>query len=259
MLFFALVIGAAVAILFTVFPAWDLAITAPFWDRAHRAFPLAAAPWAQSARALGNYIPWLLAAPAFAALVLKFLLPRRRMILPARAAVLLALTMALGPGLVVNGILKAHWGRPRPVHTEEFGGADAFKAWYQTDGACPANCSFISGEGALGFWLVAPASLLPPGPVRAVALVGALVFGAAAGGLRLTFGGHYFTDVVFSGVVVIVIVALTRFWLYDRRGAPSDALVELAIGRAGLKTQRAGRALGRAMAARLRRLRRGRT
>jgi len=242
--FFALVTGAAVAILFTVFPEWDLAITGEFWDASRRAFPLGAAPWAQTARALGNYIPWIIAAPAFAALVLKLLLPRRPMFMPARAALLLALTMALGPGLIVNGILKAHWGRPRPVHTESFGGTLPFKSWHETDGACPSNCSFISGEGALGFWLVAPASLLPQ-PYQAVALVGAVAFGAAAGGLRLAFGGHFFTDVVFAGVVVILLVALTRWLLYDRRGAPSDMVVELAIGRTGLKLQKRVKALWR--------------
>ncbi|MFG1479893.1 phosphatase PAP2 family protein [Xanthobacter sp. V4C-4] len=252
-LFFALVIGAAVAILFTVFPEWDLAITSLFWDAPRRHFALAGVPWAQTARALGNYIPWIIAAPAFAALVLKLIFPRRRMFMPARAAVLLALTMALGPGLVVNGILKQEWGRPRPVHVDTFGGKDGFKSWYETDGTCPGNCSFVSGEGALGFWLVAPASLLPPGPVRAVALVAAVAFGAAAGGLRIAFGGHFFTDVVFSGVLVVLIVVLARFWLYDRRGAPSDMVVELAIGRVALKAQKGARAAVRRLVARVRR------
>ncbi|MFG1475209.1 phosphatase PAP2 family protein [Xanthobacter agilis] len=253
MLFFALVIGAAVAILFTVFPEWDLAITGLFWDASHRYFPLAGTGWARTARSLANYIPWAIALPAFAALALKVIFPRRRMFMPARAAVLLALTMALGPGLVVNGILKQEWGRPRPVHVDDFGGKAEFRPWYATDGTCPGNCSFVSGEGALGFWLVAPASLLPPGPLRAVALVGAVAFGAAAGGLRITFGGHFFTDVVFSGVLVVLIVVLVRLWLYDRRGAPSDAVVELAIGRVALKLQKGARALWRRACAALRR------
>lgn len=252
-LFFALVIGAAVAILFTVFPEWDLAITSLFWDAAGRHFTFAGARWAQTARALGNYIPWAFAAPAFAALVLKLLFPRRRMFMPARAAVLLALTMALGPGLVVNGILKQEWGRPRPVHVDDFGGKDAFRSWYRTDGTCPGNCSFVSGEGALGFWLVAPASLVPPGPLKAVALAAAVAFGAAAGGLRIAFGGHFFTDVVFSGVLVVLIVVFVRLWLYDRPRAPSDAAVELIIGRAGLKLQKGARTLWRRASATARR------
>jgi len=232
-LFFALVIGAAVAILFTVFPQWDMAISAMFWDASRRNFALAGAPWAKTARNLANWIPWAIAAPAFAAIVLKLLFPHGRMFMPARAAVLIAFTMAMGPGLIVNGILKQEWGRPRPVHVDTFGGKDAFKSWYETDGTCPGNCSFVSGEGALGFWMTAPASLIP-GPAGAVAMVAAVAFASIAGGLRIAFGGHFFTDVVFSGVLVVLLVVATRYFLYDRARPPSDADVERAIGRVGL-------------------------
>lgn len=246
MVFFALVLGAAVAILFTVFPQWDMAISGLFWD-ARRHFSLAAAPWAQTARNFANWIPWAIAAPAFAAIVLKLIFPTGKMFMPARAAVLLALTMALGPGLLVNGILKQNWGRPRPVHVDTFGGKDSFRSWYQTDGTCVGNCSFVSGEGALGFWLTAPASLVP-GPAGAVAMVAAVAFGAVAGGLRIAFGGHFFTDVVFSGVLVVLLVAFTRLWLYDRARPPSDAQVERAIGRIGLALHAAVRGAWRTAA-----------
>lgn len=251
MVFFALVTGAAVAILFTVFPDWDMAISSQFWDASQRGFALAGAPWARTARSLANYIPWAFAAPAFAALMLKLIFPRAKMFMSARAAVLLAVTMALGPGLVVNGILKEHWGRPRPVHVDTFGGKDAFRSWYRTDGTCPGNCSFVSGEGALGFWLTAPASLVP-GPAGVVAMVAAVTFACVAGGLRIAFGGHFFTDVVFSGVLVVLIVVLARLWLYDRARPPTDAEVERAVGRAGLALHAVVRGLwtGAAMLAR---------
>lgn len=239
--FLALVIGAAVAILFSVFPQWDLAITATFWDAASGRFQVAGLDWSQAVRSAANFIPWLFAGPAFAAIILKLIFPERRMFMPARAAVLLAVTMALGPGLIVNGLLKEHWGRPRPVHLETFGGKDVFNPWYSYGGACPTNCSFVSGEGSLGFWLLAPASLLPP-PYRGVAMVAAAGFGTLAGGLRIAFGGHFFTDVVFSAVLTVLLIALTRFLLYDRKAPPTDSSVEAGIARAG----RALHALGRA-------------
>ncbi|MEP9350968.1 phosphatase PAP2 family protein [Xanthobacter sp. KR7-225] len=245
--FFALVVGAAVAILFTVFPQWDLAISERFWDVGRRAFTLAGAPWARSARTLANWIPWLFAAPAFVAIVLKLLFPWGRMFMSARAAVFLAATMALGPGLVVNGILKEEWGRPRPVHVEAFGGKDAYQPWFRTDGTCPGNCSFVSGEGALGFWLTAPASLVP-GAAGAAAMVAAVAFAATAGGLRIAFGGHFFTDVVFSGVIVVLIVVGMRLLLYDRKGAPTDFRVEHAIGRLGYALHAMVRGVARALA-----------
>ncbi|MEP9375744.1 phosphatase PAP2 family protein [Aquabacter sp. CN5-332] len=246
-MFFALVTGTAVAILFTVFPEWDLAITAWFWDAGTRTFQLSGFEWSKAFRSAANIIPWIFAGPAFAAIILKLLFPGRPMFLPARAAVLLAVTMALGPGLIVNGLLKEHWGRPRPVHLETFGGKDVFNPWYSTEGKCPGNCSFVSGEGSLGFWLIAPASLVPP-PYRGIAIGAAALFGATAGGLRIAFGGHFFTDVVFSAVLTILLIAVMRFLLFDRRHPPSDAAVERGVGQLGRALHALGRAVWRAMA-----------
>ncbi len=248
LVFLTLLAGAAVLILFTLFPSLDLTITAWFWDKTTNSFPWAGTGWGKTLRQAGNVLPWVIAAPAFAALILKLLFPARRMFMPARPALLLALAMALGPGLMVNGILKEKWGRPRPVHVEEFGGQKAFTPWYSTAGTCPANCSFVSGEGALGFWTVAPASLVP-GPLGPVALGAAVVFGLAAGGLRLAFGGHFFTDVIFSGVLVVMIIVLLRWWLFDRRGAPTDAEAEAWVARIGVALHRLAARLWRWSAA----------
>ena len=79
-----------------------------------------------------------------------------------RAMIFLIATIAIGPGLIVNLGLKDHWHRPRPIQTQEFNGPSPFMPWYDDDGACRKNCSFVSGEAATGFWMVAPASVLPP-------------------------------------------------------------------------------------------------
>ncbi len=39
--------------------------------------------------------------------------------------------------------------------------------WYDDRGECKKNCSFVSGEASTGFWMVAPASVLPPPRARA--------------------------------------------------------------------------------------------
>ena len=43
-----------------------------------------------------------------------------------RAAWFLVVTLALGPGVVTNLILKDHWHRPRPIDVTEFGGSFRF-------------------------------------------------------------------------------------------------------------------------------------
>ena len=53
-----------------------------------------------------------------------------------------------GPGLVVNGVLKAFWGRARPSQILEFGGAAQFTPPVQIADQCARNCSFVSGEAS---------------------------------------------------------------------------------------------------------------
>jgi lipid A 4'-phosphatase len=134
-----------------------------------------------------------------------------------RAVLFLAMSLALGPGLLVNLVLKEHSHRPRPVQTQEMGGKWEFRPWYRFDGQCERNCSFVSGEAASGFWTLAPALLTPP-PVRPVAVAVALTFGAATGALRMAFGGHYLSDVLFAGLfTLLIILGLYRFLIGPER------------------------------------------
>jgi membrane-associated phospholipid phosphatase len=132
-----------------------------------------------------------------------------------RAVIFLIATLAIGPGLIVNLGLKDHWRRPRPYQTQEFSGPSPFKPWYETNGACIRNCSFVSGEAATGFWMVAPASVLPP-PWRAPAIVAAFAFGVGASLLRMAFGGHYPSDVLLGGLITLIIVEVARRLLWPR-------------------------------------------
>jgi lipid A 4'-phosphatase len=101
--------------------------------------------------------------------------------------------------------LKDHWGRARPIDVTEFGGAYHFTPWWDPRGDCPENCSFIAGEPSSAFWTLAPAALAPP-QWRLLAYGGALAFGVAVGLLRIGSGGHFFTDVVFAGVFIFLLI-----------------------------------------------------
>jgi membrane-associated phospholipid phosphatase len=142
-----------------------------------------------------------------------------------RAVIFLIATIAIGPGLVVNLGLKDHWHRPRPVNTQEFNGANAFKPWYEGDGACKKNCSFVSGEAATGFWMVGPASVAPL-PWRGPAIAAAFAFGIGASLLRMAFGGHYLSDVLLGGLVTLIVIEVARkiFW---PRGSEEKAQIRL--------------------------------
>jgi len=134
-----------------------------------------------------------------------------------RSVVFLALGLALGPGLLVNVILKDTWRRPRPVQVVQFGGPLEFRPWHRTDGACMKNCSFVSGETAGAFWLLGPASLAPPS-LRLPAMAAALGVGLTTAVLRVAFGGHFPSDVLFAGLFSLILLAWLR-WIFIPPGS----------------------------------------
>jgi membrane-associated phospholipid phosphatase len=132
-------------------------------------------------------------------------LPWRLPNLPWRTALVLTLALLLGPGLLVNGILKEHWGRPRPIEIVPFGGPKSYVNWWDPRGTCEQNCSFVSGEAASAAWMFGPAMFVPA-PWRGLALTAAAVFTALTGALRLSVGGHFFSDVLFGALSTMLIL-----------------------------------------------------
>jgi len=62
-----------------------------------------------------------------------------------RAAVFLTISLLLGPGMLINVILKDNWGRPRPGSVIELGGTQPYVHWWDRSGTCQNNCSFAAG------------------------------------------------------------------------------------------------------------------
>jgi membrane-associated PAP2 superfamily phosphatase len=230
-LLIALAVAVAVGLPFGLYPELDLKFAALFFDPEWMANWFAVGMPQKWVRDAARGLITLVAVPAFIALVLKILVPRRPMLLPGRAALLMIITLALAPGLVANVILKEHWSRPRPIDVAEFGGFEHFVAWWDPRGDCPKNCSFVGGEAAGAFWTLAPAALTPPA-LRPFAYAAALAFGSAVGALRMAGGGHFFTDVVFAGVFTFLIVWIVHGLLYRwRRTRVTDEAVERALAR----------------------------
>jgi lipid A 4'-phosphatase len=229
----ALVIAAVVGVVFGVYPRLDIDISAFFYNRAINLFVVNAQHWADDLRAAARWLSALILAPACLAIFGKLIMPRRRMLVRGRAALFLVLTMALGPGVLTNLILKDHWGRARPIDITELGGAYHFTPWWDPRGDCPTNCSFVAGEPSGAFWTLAPAALAPP-QWRVLAYGGALAFGAAVGLLRIAGGAHFFSDVVFAGVFMFLLIwtahgVLFRWWATQ----VTDEAIERPLRRVG--------------------------
>jgi membrane-associated phospholipid phosphatase len=189
-------------VVFAVAPWLDLVVARALMN--DRGAFIGATPIGEAVRAIGYQVPfWLLGAS-----VLGWLLGKagvRGRWPSGRAVLYLAVSLALGPGLLVNTVLKDHSHRPRPVQTEQLGGAWPFRPWHRFDGACVRNCSFVSGEASAAFWTLAPALLAPP-PVRPWAVGASLAFGTIVAALRMAFGGHYLSDSLFAALLTILLV-----------------------------------------------------
>ena len=76
--------------------------------------------------------------------------------------------------------------------------------------------SFPSGHGSMAYSVASAAAFYPYHPVVAVgALVGGIAFGTLTGAARMAQGGHFATDVLWSGIIVFVVIA-TLYYLVFR-------------------------------------------
>jgi len=200
-----------VSAFFLVFPAVDLWASGLFYSD-ETGFRAQSDPFLRRLRHLGPYLVRIIAIASVAVLLLKLLLPGRRPLVPLRAPLFLLTTLILGPGVLVNLILKNNWGRPRPVMVEQFGGDLPYQpVWWPTN-LCDTNCSFVSGEASAGIWLVAAVFLVPAAWRVAVAcFVLPLAFVLSVN--RIAFGGHFLSDTLLSwGLTLLVILWAHRLF-----------------------------------------------
>lgn len=196
-----LVGGIGLLLVFRLFPGLDLAAAAAF-HLPGEGFPLAGSWFAVAFFHGINGLKWaaVVGLPALAAIgVLRRRLPFG---LSWQAVAVVTAALVLGPVLVVNVVLKDHWGRARPSQVERFGGERAFTPVLARAAECRRNCSFPAGHPALIFAAgFAVAALLPRRRDRRRAAAAALGLGALAGLGRMMQGGHFASDVVASAVI----------------------------------------------------------
>jgi len=198
------------ALVFTLWPEIDLAAARFFFQDGR---------WLASERAEVEGFRRLAAILVFGTPVVAVLLwlLGRVMGRPAggRAAIVLALSLALGPGLIINGVLKEHWGRARPSQIDEFGRDKIFTPALRPTDQCERNCSFASGEAAMGFGLTALALVFG----RGVWLIPGLVLGTLLALVRMAAGGHFLSDVIFGGLIASATGLVVYALVYRRQAA----------------------------------------
>ena len=188
--------------------------TLPFWwtdldTRAAALFyhPAAEDPWWESGRWF-----WVLlyqASPLIAGLLLigslltigaSRIWPRLRRL--QLYAILIMVTTLLGPGLIINGVFKDHWGRPRPHQTVALGGTQAYVPPLALTAEGQGK-SFPCGHSSVGYLLGVFYMIWQRRRPRLAltALLASMVLGTLLGIGRMSAGDHFLSDVIWSAVL----------------------------------------------------------
>ena len=200
-----LVAGAAALVAFGAIDRWvaGLFFSPQDWFLGiHEPFP--------TLRHATTLAAWGVGAFLAAGLVWRVALGRPFVGLSRGAVIYLAAVFAAGPALLVNGILKEHWDRARPAHTEQFGGPKHYTPPLVIADQCKSNCSFVSGEAALGFTFMAFGFVAREPKRRRLGIAAGITLGTAFGLLRMIEGGHYLSDVYFAGLFMALVAWLTH-------------------------------------------------
>jgi membrane-associated PAP2 superfamily phosphatase len=203
-------LGALATVLFAVTPL-DIAAARVFYRASETdRWPFAGEfPW----RVLYLAAPWITASLVLTGLgSLAVGLARGRDALR-RHGVFLLLSVVLGPGLVVNTVFKDHWNRPRPRDIVEFGGASSYAPPLVPCGeggaSFPCGHCSVAFLYAAGWWVWKRRR-----PVRArVSLAAGIVAGLALGLGRMSAGGHFLSDVVWSGLLPLGIAHALYYYV----------------------------------------------
>lgn len=201
---------ATIHIIFAAVPSLDIKVSALFFD-AEDGF------WLNRIDAL-QVLREVLWGAIIAGFVLSLAMVILRITVPAVRKVsssvfeLIILIYISGPILLVNGILKAFWGRARPANIAEFGGTQEFTPAFQISDQCMKNCSFTSGEGsgaaALLIGVILVCSTYKNLRFTRSILTITTLLAVFAMSLRIAMGRHFLSDTIFSFIFVLLLATV---------------------------------------------------
>lgn len=160
----------------------------------------------------GNIPAILLSVSGFLVFVVSFF--NKKIIAYRKIGLFLVIFMILGPGLLINTVFKDHWGRPRPADIVNFGGGETFRHVWER-GQPGQGKSFPSGHASVGFFLFSPFFILRKTSLKWAAffLCLGIFYGLLMGTGRMIQGGHFPTDVLWSGALTYL-TGLTLYYVF---------------------------------------------
>lgn len=222
----ALTLTAMAAVVFIVFGIWpglDLWVSGLFFASKTGFDGFASGIWNQLRLAIWRVSEIVLALSILAYLAQRIasfpLLRATRHLSGFTAALYL-----LGPGLLVDVLLKPLWGRARPAQVTDFGGSLAFTPPHVLSHQCTSNCSFVAGEmaGAVALAVVlflvvdrmkGRITLSQQRIAQGLILLVPLFVGVQ----RIAAGRHFLSDVLLSTIFVLLCAVLLKVLILQRR------------------------------------------
>lgn len=214
-----LTLMAAASLTFLLLPQVDLAVSGWF-ARGAEGFPLRFDPLIALVNDNVLKVSRIASAVLLVLFVLGLLLPRGTWLgRNRRVLAYLFVALAIGPGLIVNTLMKEHSGRARPVQIEPFGGSRQFTPAFVIADQCERNCAFVSGHVAAATMPVAGYFVASTRRRRRLWLAGGVTLGLAVGLARLAAGAHFLSDVVVAMFITWIVCALVAAAMLARPAA----------------------------------------
>lgn len=215
--------AAVVFIVFAIWPGLDLWVSGLFFASKTGFDGFASGTWNELRLAIWRVSEIVLALSILAYLaqrIAPFPLLRATRHLSGFAAAL----YLLGPGLLVDVLLKPLWGRARPAQVTDFGGSLAFTPPHVLSHQCTSNCSFVAGEmaGAVALAVVlflvvdrmkGRITLSQQRIAQGLILLVPLFVGVQ----RIAAGRHFLSDVLLSTIFVLLCAVLLKVLILQRR------------------------------------------
>jgi len=208
-------LGAAIALLFLLFPYIDIAFSSLFFDTHTGKFAYKDSDIVRFLYHFVIKVIQLFTIGVIILLVLTLYCKKEFFNISKKKLLYLIVVLIVGPILVVNILFKDNWGRARPSHIVEFNGTQKFTPPFVKTNQCDTNCSFVCGHASAAFYFFALIPLVAPRNRKAVAWF-ALLFGTLIGLVRIIQGGHFLSDVIFSGFFVYFSYKIVYWVMFER-------------------------------------------